>query len=143
MPSIQADIIRDPYVKLFIPYTPTRHNAAVARACPGIKPLQDRGLQVGGDPPVADSLALPVLACLARIHAVTLDGAPQDSLRFAFYEQPGSGLKGILAYIAIDSLARGRHVITVLPAPPAQLPRDSTVLANANWKRPLVIPFWR
>ena len=31
IPSIQSDIIRDPYVKLFIPFSPPRHNAAVAR----------------------------------------------------------------------------------------------------------------
>jgi hypothetical protein len=27
--------------------------------------------------------------------------------------------------------------------PPAELPTDSARLANATWKKPLVIPFWR
>jgi len=51
--------------------------------------------------------------------------------------------KGIVAYIATDSLAKGRHVITLMSMPPARLPTDSTRLANATWKQPLQIPFWR
>ena len=65
-PSIQSDIIRDPYVKLFIPYSPARHNPAIAAACPALKPLQDRRIQLGADPPLADSLVVPVLECIAR-----------------------------------------------------------------------------
>ena len=80
---------------------------------------------------------------MARLHAVTLDGAAQPSAQFAFYEHPGTGLKGMIAYIPIDSLTRGRHVISLMPVPPAELPTDSTKLANASWKKPLVIPFWR
>jgi hypothetical protein len=136
IPSIQSDIIRDPYVKLFIPYYPARHNAAVAHACPTLKPLQDRGIQIGSDPPLADSLVVPVLDCLAKIHAVTLDGAPISSLQFAFYEHPKTGIKGMLSYIPVDSLAHGRHVLSVMPAPPD----DTTKVA---WKKPYLIPFWR
>jgi hypothetical protein len=143
LPMIQADIVRDPYVRLFIPYSPGRHNVAVPRACPGLQPLQSRGLQVGADDIVPDSLAQPVLDCLARMHAVTLDGAARPDLAFAFAEHPGTGLRGIVTYIPVDSLARGRHVITVQQVPPAQLPTDSAALANAPWKRPYVIPFWR
>jgi len=143
VPSIQSDIIRDPYVKLFIPFSPPRHNAAVARSCPGLKPLQERGVSLGADPALDDSLVVPVLTCLARLHAVTLDGTPQPSTQFAFYEHPQTGLKGMIAYIAIDSLARGRHVISLMPVPPAELPTDSTRLANASWRKPMLIPFWR
>lgn len=136
-PSIQADIIRDPYVKLFIPYSPARHNALVSRECPGVRPLQDRGFQLGSDPAVPDSLALPVLRCLGRIHAVTLDGTPLAEPDFRFYEHPRSGIKGIIAYIPVDSLARGRHVLVVKPAPriDAGTPRTPP--------RPYVIPFWK
>lgn len=140
-PSIQSDIIRDPYIKLFIPYIPSRHNAAIPRACPGLKPLQDRGLHLGADKPVDDSLAMPVLDCLAKMHAITLDGAPVTGLTLAFYEHPRSGVMGLVAYLPADSLTRGRHVIGVVPAPPSELPTNS--LALAAWKTPSVIPFWR
>jgi hypothetical protein len=142
-PSIQSDIIREPYVKLFIPYSARRHNAAVARTCPGVKPLQERGIQVGADPPLDDSLVVPVLNCLAKLHAVTLDGTPQASLQFAFYEHPHTGIKGMLAYLTVDSLTPGRHVIGVMPPPPVELPTDPKQLANAPWKKPYLIPFWR
>lgn len=143
VPSIQSDIIGDAYVKLFIPYSPQRNNAAMQRQCPGVKRLQDRGMQLGADPYLEDSLVVPALACLARLHTVTLDGIPQPRLDFAFYEQPRTGIKGIVTYIPADSLARGRHVITLMNLPPSELPTDSTELANASWRKPMQIPFWR
>jgi hypothetical protein len=141
-PMIQSDIVRDPYVRLFIPYSPGRHNVALARACPGLTPLQTEGLQFGGDKPVADSLAVPALRCMAKLHAVKLDGATLD-LDLDFYEHAGTGLRGVVANIPIDSLAKGRHVLTVMPAPPEEIPTDSAKLANAPWKQPFVIPFWK
>jgi hypothetical protein len=143
LPSIQSDLIRDPYVKLFIPYYPRRDNGAIARVCPSLRPLQDRGLQFGADEPAADSLTEPVLRCIAQMHAVKLDGAAIANLDFAFYEQQESGLKGFIAYIPLDSAARGRHVLEVLPTPPVTLPKDTAQLRAAAWKQPYVIPFWR
>lgn len=135
LPSIQSDIVTGRYVKLFIPYIPRRHNAMVAKTCPTLHPIQSRGLQLGGDTPVPDSLAIPVLECLARIHDVTLDGAPRHDLQFRFYEHPASGIKGIITYIPADSLTPGQHVIMVRQVPSA----DSTVALPA----PVTIPFWR
>ena len=142
LPSIQSDIIKDPFVKLFVPMYPRRHNAALARECPGLKSIGDRGLQIGADQPVPDSLAQPVLSCMAKVHAVTLDGAPVPGLAFSFYEQPATGLKGVIAYIPVDSL-HGRHTLAVLPVPPEDLPKDTAVLRDPPWKKPIVIPFWR
>jgi hypothetical protein len=79
---------------------------------------------------------------MAKVHAVKLDGNALD-LDFAFHEHSATGLRGVVAYIAIDSLAPGRHVLTVMPVPPNELPTDSTALANAPWKQPWVIPFWK
>ena len=136
-PSIQSDIIRDPYVRLFIPYSPPRDNAAIPRLCPGTKVLQKRGLQIGADPAVPDSLAIPALRCLTAIHRVTLNGTPLDSIDFNFYQQPESGVEGIVAYIPTEGLPRGRNAITV-----AQTPRfgdDAPKTPLPPW----VIPFWR
>ena len=142
-PMIQSDIIRDPYVRLFIPYSPQRHNAALRRVCPGLKPLQEQGLQVGAERPVPDSLAVPALQCIANLHAVKLDGATLANADFSFYEHAATGLRGVVTYIPVDSLAKGRHVITIMPVPPEPLPTDSATLANPPWKQPFVIPFWR
>jgi hypothetical protein len=142
-PMIQSDIVRDPYVRLFIPYSPARHNAGLLRACPGLKPLQPEGVQFGADQPAPDSLAVPALQCMAKVHDVKLDGRALADLEFAFYEHPATGLRGVVAYIAIDSLAHGRHVLTVMPVPPTPIPTDSATLAKAAWKQPYVIPFWK
>ena len=142
-PSIQSDIIRDPYIKLFIPFYPRRDNAAIAKACPTVKPIQERGIQLGADAPVPDSLALPVLECIARIRTVSIDGVARPDVEFSFYEQPTTGLKGVIAYIAVDSLAHGRHILGVVPMPPVQLPKDTAALRAAEWKKPTPIPFWR
>lgn len=72
-----------------------------------MRPLQESGPQIGADSPSPDSLALPALECLARIHAVTLDGRPQSESEFRFYEHPNTGIRGIVAYIPIDSLPLG------------------------------------
>jgi len=143
LPSIQSDVIKEPYVKLFIPYYPQRDNGAIARVCPSLRPLQDRGVQFGSDKPLPDSLTEPVLHCIAQMHDVKLDGASPPKLDFAFYEQQESGLKGVIAYIPIDSAAHGRHVLEVLPTPPVLLPTDTAELRAAAWKQPFVIPFWR
>jgi hypothetical protein len=136
-PSIQADVITGPYVKLFIPYYPRRYNVEIAKSCPAVHAIQSRGLQFGADAPVADSLAIPVLECLGRLHGVTVDGAPRPDLQYRFYEHPGTGIKGVITYIPADSLTRGQHIITVkqVPSPDAS-PKTP---APAPW----VIPFWR
>jgi hypothetical protein len=137
LPSIQADIVSGPYVKLFIPYVPRRHNAAVAKACPTLHPVEARGLQIGADAPVPDSLAATALGCLGRIHSVSLDGTTQPQLQFRFYEHPGTGIKGVISYIPVQSLATGEHVILVSQAPTADADTNSPPPA------PWVIPFWR
>jgi len=138
VPSIQSDIITEPYVRLFIPYSPQRHNPALAASCPQLRPLQPRGLQFGPLPNDArtDSAAAVALGCLARIHHVTLNGASLDSLEFRFHTDRATGLKGIIAYIPTTGLPRGRNVITVQPAP---RPPDSP---SPRPQRPYVIPFW-
>jgi hypothetical protein len=99
--------------------------------------LQKRGLQIGADPPVPDSLAIPVLRCLTAIHNVTLNGARLDSIDFNFYQQPESGVKGIIAYIPAEGLPRGRNVLTVSQTPRFGDDAPKTPLA------PWVIAFWR
>lgn len=131
VPSIQSDMVRDPYVRLFIPYRPRRHNRLLARSC-------TRGL-----PP--DSAAVPrpateareaaVLRCMAALQPVTLNGRPV-AVPFRFYTQPRTGVRGIAAYIPVAGLPRGENVLRVgalarPDAPPGAKPAP-----------PFVIPFW-
>lgn len=137
-PSIQSDVISDPYVKLFIPYVPIRHNAAVAARCPGVRPLNTAGLSVHLDArPPSDKASEAVLRCLAGIHQVTLNGAPLRDPGFQFYSQPRTGLRGIVAYIPTAGLPRGRNVLTVQP-----VQRQARQAVRRSPEPPYVIPFW-
>ena len=48
LPSILSDVIEGPYLKLFLPYSPDRHNNAIAKSCPELEPLQAGGVALWG-----------------------------------------------------------------------------------------------
>jgi hypothetical protein len=141
-PSIQSDVVRDPYIKLFIPYTPIRHGAAFAEQCPQVQPLSRAGVRMDvADPPQAAQVRA-VLDCWTRLQPVTLNGAP---LRpgFRFYTQPGTGLRGIIAYIPVAGLPRGENVITVGLSPrPQSDERIREAVRGTNAAPPHYIRFW-
>lgn len=138
-PSIQSDIIGDPYIKLFIPYYPRRHNPALQQRCPGVKPLHEEGLQFESPnqamPPAAATRQ--VLLCLAEIHRVSLDGKPVPGLEFQFATHSRSGLRGIVGYIPAAGLAPGSHLLRV-EALPRPEPRKGDRPPD-----PYLIRFWR
>jgi len=123
-PSIQSDVVVDPYVRLFIPYYPRRDNPALARRCPGVRPLREAGLSLqrrnAGAPPAGASAA--VLRCLADLHRVSLDGRPLPGLELHFSTHPKTGVRGILGYIPVAGLPRGSHLLRVeaVPRPEAR-----------------------
>lgn len=137
-PSIPSDVVSGPYVRLFIPYYPRRHNAAIERRCPGVKPLREEGLLFTRRNAAA-SPAGPtrqVLRCLAEIHRVTLDGKPVPGLEFHFTSQLKTGLRGIVGYIPTASLAPGSHLLKVEAVPRAE-PRKGDRPPD-----PYLIRFW-
>ncbi|HEX2077362.1 MAG TPA: hypothetical protein VHG08_06620 [Longimicrobium sp.] len=140
-PSIQSDVVREPYVKLFIPYAPRRHGEAFAEQCPGVRPLSRGGIRMdlAGPPEAAQVRA--VLDCWARLQPVTLNGRP---LRpdFRFYTHPESGLRGILAYIPTAGLPRGENVITVGSTPRSREDQRARGRLGARPLPPHYIRFW-
>jgi hypothetical protein len=138
-PTIQSDVIREPYVKLFIPYWPERHNRAIATRCPGVRPLRPLGFKRPNlaEDPVPDSAAAAVLHCFGVLHPVTLNGALLAGLEFRFHTHPRNSLRGVVAYIPTAGLPRGRNLLTI-----EQVPR---VARGGRPPRPVpaaVIPFW-
>jgi hypothetical protein len=127
LPEIQSDMVRDPYVRLFIPYLPRRHNTLIARRCPGVRPGAAH-TGAGGE---------AVLRCLASLQPLTLNGKPYAA-SFRFSTQPQTGFRGIVAYIPTAGLPRGENVLTV-----AQLAiPDATPAEAAKLATPHSIPFW-
>lgn len=133
VPSIQSEMVRDPYVRLFIPYRPRRHNELLENGCaprgngPTRPALPTR--------PTTDASREAVLACLARLQPVTLNGRPL-AVPFRFYTQPKTGVRGIAAFIPAQGLPRGENVLTVGRLP--RLEPDSASRARP----PFTIPFW-
>jgi hypothetical protein len=138
LPSIQSDVVRDPYIKLFIPYYPRRHNPALARRCPDVKPLREEGLRFEGPNATAppNDATRRVLQCLARIHRVSLDGRPVAGGPFHFATHPTTGVRGIMAYVPTAGLSPGSHLLRV-EAVPRPEPRKGEGAPDPYWIR-----FW-
>jgi hypothetical protein len=101
-PSIQSDVISDPYVKLFLPYMPRRHDPIFAERCPNPRTRLD---------------------CLPGLYQVKLDGRPIPGLTFHLATHPKSGARGFQAYIPTRGLPPGSHLLRIepLPRPPNRL----------------------
>jgi hypothetical protein len=140
LPSIQSDVVREPYVRLFIPFLPGRHDALFSRACAGMRPFREGGLRFGGDEPGGESDAgrQAVLECWARAQPVTLNGRPL-AVPFRFYTHPATGIRGVVAHIPTAGLPRGENVLTVARVPPA---RETEERAPPKERPPYFIPFW-
>jgi hypothetical protein len=139
-PTIQSDVIDGPYVRLFIPYRDERHDYAIRTLCPGVSPLRVTHFHLVKASTAKlglDSAAARVLACLATVQRVSLDGAVVPGLTFHFYEHPATGAAGMLAYLPTAALTPGMHKISIQPLP--RLPSSK----SARPLVPTVIPFWR
>ncbi|HEX6748219.1 MAG TPA: hypothetical protein VF092_13065 [Longimicrobium sp.] len=135
LPFIQSDMVRDPYVRLFVPYRPRRHNQLVRERCPRVRAAVPAGGVFGAERPEGDRAGQAVLACLASLQPATLDGKPIASA-WRFAADPKTGVRGIVAYLPVAALAKGEHVITVAKLPP----RDPEEAKKPN--PPFAIPFW-
>lgn len=116
-PSIQSDVIEGPYLKLFIPYLPQRHDEVFAERCPDPRAKLD---------------------CAARVHRVTVDGRPVPGLTFHFSSLPKRGTPVFLAYIPTAGFAHGSHVLRIEPLPL----RKKKILRWRKDPRPYLIRFW-
>ncbi|HEU0013301.1 MAG TPA: hypothetical protein VFQ45_06430 [Longimicrobium sp.] len=140
LPSIQADIVRDPYVRLFIPYSPRRHGRAFAEQCQGVRPLAEPGIHRGENDPPDTTRVDAVLECWTRLQPVSLNGRPLRPA-FRFYRHPVTGLRGVVAYIPTTGLPRGENLLTVGPAPRARAGRDAGDSRRRD-RTPHYIRFW-
>lgn len=97
MPSIDAEIITGPYLKLYLPYRPRRHNPLLDTRCP--QPAQASA------------------QCVGSLYTVSLDGQPLTGLTFDFMRDMPSEFVGAATFIDVRDLPPGRHELTIV-APP-------------------------
>ncbi len=136
-PSIQSDVVDGPYLKLFIPYSPRRHNPLIRKRCPDVEPLGHSGFSFGRGTPAEADATRETLECMASLFVVDLDGTTIEAATFEFGIEPGSGLEGLVTHIPVSGLAPGRHELVVL-APSRRSDRDDDQPPTRH-----IIPFWR
>lgn len=127
VPYIQSAVVTGPYLKLIVPYPPTRDDVALRHGCPAARAANQ-----------GDALAVAMLDCLATLHPVSLDGKPLTVLHYDVTTDPRTRRPALQAMIDMRALAPGRHVLQVTraPKPPGDHNHDDKATAWA-------IPFWR
>lgn len=100
-PYISDRVVRGPYVELFIPYRPRHHIPVLEQKCPDALAAS------------TEANPRPALDCLAKLHAVRLDGKPV-SVSFDASNDRYTGQRGMLAMIPVGELRAGRHELSVL-----------------------------
>jgi hypothetical protein len=123
-PYIPDPLVRGPYLRVFIPYLPSRHTLAMERRCPEVLARDD----AGGDRARLD--------CLAAILDLRINGRPAG-VPLDAAEDPQTGQRGLLAMVPVSALPAGRHELTVMP------PTDKERRPVDADTRPYLIPFWR
>lgn len=139
-PYIQSEVISGPYLRLVVPWQPSDDNAAVKRECAKAIAMSDAGKRVTS-----------TLDCLAKLHAVSVDGNPLSGLRYDAGSDPRTQRPALVAMIDVRALTPGRHQLDVKRVPPAH--RDGSIdvepvgitmhLKRHDKHGPDVIPFWR
>lgn len=130
-PFIQSDIIRGPFVRLFIPYSPLYTERAMAESCPDIAALPAETFEA------ESRRRASILECARTLFDVRLNGAPQTNVQFDFGTDPASDMRGFVAYLPTADLARGRHELSVRNPP---LPDDPPLDPSDDGR--FHIPFW-
>lgn len=120
-PYIAQAVASGPFVRLVVPYEPERDMPAMQARCPG---AGDAGAR---------------MACLASLHAVSLDGEPVTT-DYVLASDHRTGRPALLAMLDVRALPPGRHVLAV-ERPPRHgrdgKPRRSDTDPSVR------IPFWR
>jgi hypothetical protein len=133
-PYIPGEIVRGPYLRLFVPYVPRRLDAVVERDCPeAIRHPEESDPEQKRAAEGARTIAL--LKCVAdQLHPLQLDGQPVTDLRYDVARDPITGMRGFVAMIDVRQLPSGRHELAVIRP---QRPDDDEPVP------PILIPFWR
>lgn len=133
-PYIPSEIVRRPYLRLFVPYVPKRLDAALERDCPEAI----RSVQLSSDDEQIEAERTrtnELLNCAAdKLYPLELDGQPVADLRYDIARDPVTGMRGFVAMIDVRELPRGRHELAVIRP---QRPDDDEPV------QPALIPFWR
>lgn len=106
LPSIDADVITGPYLRLYLPYRPRRHNPLLDTRCT----------------PAPDAAASNATnaACVGALYTVSLNAQLLEELSYTFTRDLPSEFVGVIAYLDVRALETGRHELSIeAPGPDA------------------------
>lgn len=118
--SIPSRLIKDSYLPLFIRYRPM-DNEALQMFCTDFVPKKAGGIKSGNlfssnldltSRGIMENNPGNALECLADFYSVTIDSMELKS-DYYMYRHPNKEERGIAKMIDIDTLQRGKHIITV------------------------------
>ena len=110
MASIPSKIIHNPYLPLFIRYTPS-DNFYLKEICSDLVPsIQDRLEFTYGEDIEKDR---QIIDCLKQCQIIALNGQVLDSLDYQFYVHPNKGEEGLYAVLSAENFKTGKNVLTI------------------------------
>ena len=142
-PTIQADTIQDPYLRLFVPYHLRRDLPLIKERCPEIEPFRGDGFywprkRLGDE----DDFS-PVLACFTRLYQVRLNGEPIVDPGWNFYRRSQDQVVGVVAYLTVEGLPKGRNLLEIdRPLTKKEEAEKDEAKDEDPRQRPAFIPFW-
>ncbi len=126
LPYVQSKVIRGPYLELTVPYDALRSAPAMRRcAAPDKRHREQR--------------AAALLACLGKLHAVSLDGTALGDLRYEIASDSRGDRPALLAMVDVRALSPGRHELQVSRPARADKKPDKDDPDPGFYR----IPFWR
>lgn len=121
-PYVQSVMVSGPWLKLVVPYWPSRDAPAIRRECAPAATARDEAAR-----------ARALLDCLGRLHAWSLDGRKPESPGYALASDPRTDRPALEAMIELRGLAPGRHELRV---------KATRRAGHADDPDSFVIPFW-
>jgi hypothetical protein len=134
VPYLDSAVLAGDWLRLVVPYHPTRHEAAISARCPEVWAELPGTVFVDADGARAAHLGL--LSCYRDIAAIRIDGRAVPVLPDVVV-MPGSRLRGLQFMIDARDLAGGRHVLETAMLPDSE--DDDAGAKPASYR----IPFWK
>lgn len=127
--SIQSDVIKEPYLRLFVAY-PKSFDADLHRVCPEV--TLPESLSRSARRAAQDSLNL---VCWQQYLQVSLNDSTLRQVEYLFWDQPASGAKGLMSYLPTTACKIGKNTLVVKTINPDSLPK-------IRYKTYATVPFW-
>lgn len=112
-PRISSEMQSEAYLRVFIPYR-SRLDDTLAARFPDLPTLQGRGVQLEKLSNATPADATPQLQAATTLYDILLDNAPIAPSQWLTHRHEESHLQGLVAYLRVDSLPLGPHLLQIV-----------------------------